>query len=262
MREMVDLAAELRTKTGKGGAYQTRRQGKIPGIVYGGRGDPENVQVDERTFGKIYYAGAMMQTLVMLDVAGKKTRVLPRAVQLDPVSDRPIHVDFMRLEPGARIRIAIPVRFRGQENSPGLKLGGVINVVTHEIEVYCSADNIPDYIEGDLDGLEIGDSLHINDFTLPAGVKTVIQGRNFTVASISPPTTYVEETPVAAAAEATTAEGVPVEGAEGAAAAPGATPGAAAGAAPGATPGAAAPTAGAAPAAAPAKGKAPEKGKK
>ena len=161
MREMLDLAAEPRATLGKGPAYQIRRQGKIPGIVYGGKGDPETVQVDERTFGKFYYAGALLQTLVMLDVGGKKTRVLPRAIQVDPVSDRPIHVDFMRLEPGARVRIAIPVRFRGQENSPGLKLGGVINVVRHEIEVFCSADNIPDYIEGDLDGLEIGDSLHI-----------------------------------------------------------------------------------------------------
>ena len=254
MREMVDLAAEPRSKLGKGAAYQTRLKGKIPGIVYGGKGSPETVQVDERTFGKLYYAGAMLQTLVMLDVGGKKTRVLPRAVQVDPVSDRPIHIDFMRLEPGARIRIAIPVRFRGHENSPGLKLGGVVNVVTHEIEIYCSADSIPDYIEGDLDGLEIGDSLHINDIKLPDGVKTVIQSRNFTVASISPPTQFVEETPVAAAgAEAGAAEGAAVEGAEGAAAAPGA-------AAPAA--GAAAPAAGAAAAAAPAKGKAPEKGKK
>lgn len=254
MRQMLELAAEPRATRGKGPAYQMRRQGKIPGIVYGGKGDPETVQVDERTFGKLYYAGAMLQTLVMLDVGGKKVRVLPRAIQVDPVSDRPIHVDFMRLEPGARVRIAIPVRFRGQENSPGLKLGGVINVVRHEIEVFCSADNIPDYIEGDLDGLEIGDSLHIADFSLPEGVKPVI-ARNFTVASISPPTTFVEETPVAATAEAGAVEGAAVEGAEGAAAA---APGAA-GAAPAA--GAAAPAAGAA-AAAPAKGKAPEKGKK
>jgi large subunit ribosomal protein L25 len=196
----------------------------------------------------------MLQTLVNLDIGGKKVRVLPRAIQLDPVSDRPIHIDFMRLEPGARVRIAIPVRFHGQENSPGLKLGGVINVVRHEIEVYCSADNIPDHIDGNLEGLEIGDSLHIFDFTLPEGVKTVIQ-RNFTVASISPPTTYVEETPTAAAAVAGAAEGAAVEGAEGAAAAPGAA-GAAAPAA-----GAAAPAAGAG-GAAPAKGKGPEKGKK
>jgi large subunit ribosomal protein L25 len=254
---MVDLAAEPRAKLGKGPAYQVRRQGKIPGIVYGGKGDPVTVQVDERSFGKLYYAGAMLQTLVMLDVGGKKTRVLPRAVQVDPVTDRPIHIDFMRLEPGARVRIAIPVKFRGQENSPGLKLGGVINVVTHEIEVYCSADNIPDYIEGDLTGLEIGDSLHINDFTLPEGVKTVIQ-RNFTVASISPPTTYVEESR-SQPPRGWCCRGRGRRGRRGAAAAPGAAPGAPAGAAPAA--GAAAPAAGAA-AAAPAKGKAPEKGKK
>ena len=105
MRQMVDLAAEPRSTLGKGPAYQTRLKGKIPGIVYGGKGDPETVQLDERTFGKIYYLGAMLQTLVMLDIAGKKTRVLPRAIQVDPVSDRPIHVDFLRLEPGARIRI-------------------------------------------------------------------------------------------------------------------------------------------------------------
>jgi large subunit ribosomal protein L25 len=259
MRQMVDLAAEPRTKLGKGPAYQTRRQGKIPGIVYGGTTGPETVQVDERSFGKLYQTGAMLQTLVMLDVGGRKTRVLPRAVQVDPVSDQPIHVDFMRLEPGARVRIAIPVRFRGHENSPGLKLGGVINVVTHEIELYCSADSIPDYIEGNLEGLEIGDSLHISDFALPEGVKTVIQGRNFTVASISPPTTYVEEVPAAGAAEAAVAEGVAVEGGEAAAAAPGAAAPAAGAAAPAA--GAAAPAA-AAPAAAAAKGKAPEKGKK
>jgi large subunit ribosomal protein L25 len=251
MRQMLELAAEPRAKLGKGPAYQVRREGKIPGIVYGGKGEPQTVQVDERNFGKLYYAGAMLQTLVNLDIGGKKTRVLPRAIQLDPVSDRPIHIDFMRLEPGARVRIAIPVRFHGQENSPGLKLGGVINVVRHEIEVYCSADAIPDFIDGNLEGLEIGDSLHIHDFVLPEGVKTVIQ-RNFTVASIAPPTTYVEETPTAAAAAtAGAAEGAAAEGAEGAAAAPAA--GAAAPAA-----GAAAPAAGAA---APAKGKAPEKKK-
>ena len=253
MRQMLELAAEPRAKLGKGPAYQVRREGKIPGIVYGGKGEPQTVQVDERMFGKLYYAGAMLQTLVNLDIGGKKTRVLPRAIQLDPVSDRPIHIDFMRLEPGARVRIAIPVRFHGQENSPGLKLGGVINVVRHEIEVYCSADNIPDHIDGNLEGLEIGDSLHIRDFVLPEGVKTVIQ-RNFTVASISPPTTYIEEATTATAATAGAAEGAAVEGAEGAAAAPAA--GAAAPAA-----GGAAPAAGAA-AAAPAKGKAPEKGKK
>src|SRR5262245_11541483 len=207
MRQMVDLSAEPRDTRGKGAAYRIRQEGRIPGIVYGGKGEPETLQLDLHNFGKLYYTGVMLQTLVMLEVGGKKTRVITRAVQVDPVTERPIHVDFLRLEPGARIRLAIPVRFRGQENSPGLKLGGVVNVVTHEIDVYCSADNIPDFIEADLDGLEIGDSVHINDIKLPDGVKTVIQGRNFTVASVSPPTTFIEETPVAAAAEGAAVEG-------------------------------------------------------
>ena len=134
--------------------------------------------------------------------------MIPRAIQLDPVSDRPIHIDFMRLEPGARLRIAIPVHFKGQENSPGIKRGGVLNVVRHEIEIYCSADSIPDDLEGDVSDLDIGDSLHISRIKLPEGVKTVIQGRDFTVATLAPPTTYVEEVaPTAAAAAAEGAEG-------------------------------------------------------
>src|ERR1700704_3368036 len=134
MRETLNLSAQPRSLRGKGSAYQLRRTGSIPAIIYGGKGEPQTVQVEERGFGKLYYTGTLMQTIVMLDVGGNKTRVIPREVQLDPVSERPIHVDFMRLEPGARIRLAIPVRFKGQENSPGIKLGGVLNIVQHEID--------------------------------------------------------------------------------------------------------------------------------
>jgi large subunit ribosomal protein L25 len=139
------------------------------------------------------------------------------------VTDRPVHVDFMRLAEGARIALDIPVRFRGQESSPGIKRGGVLNIVRHEVELYCPADNIPAYIEGDLSALDIGDSLHISAFTLPAGVTPVIQNRDFTVATIAPPTTYTEEVPQAAAA-AVGAEGeaAPAEGAAAAAAPAGA----------------------------------------
>jgi large subunit ribosomal protein L25 len=158
------------------------------------------------------------------------------------VTDRPVHVDFMRLTPGGRISLDIPVHFRGHENSPGLKLGGVLNVVRHEVAMLCPVDNIPEYIEGDLSGLEIGDSLHISAFTLPEGVKPMIRERDFTVATIAPPTTFVEETPQAAAAVEGAEAAAPVEGAEGAAAAP-------------AAPGAAAPAG----AKAPAGGKAPDK---
>lgn len=246
MRQMLDLAAEPRPLKGKGPAHQLRLKGRIPAIVYGGKEAPVQVQVDERNFGKIYSTGSLLQTLLMLDLGGKKTRVLPRAIQLDPVTDRPVHVDFMRLEPGARIRIAIPARFKGLESSPGIKRGGVLNIVRHEIEVYCSADAIPDFLEGDISELDIGDSLHISHFHLPEGVTPTIRGRDFTVASLAPPTTFTEEVVAAA---------VVAEGAEGAAAAEGAE-GAAAGA-PGAA--GAAPAAGAAAPAAGAKGKAPEK---
>jgi large subunit ribosomal protein L25 len=256
MRETLELKVEPRSKLGKGASYQTRKAGQIPGIVYGGQAAPETVQVDERTLSRLHSTGSFLQTLVMLEVAGKKTRVIPRAVQLDPVTDRPVHIDFLRLTAGGRISLDIPVHFRGHENSPGLKRGGVVNIVRHEVALLCPVDNIPEYIEGDLSELDIGDSLHISAFTLPEGVKTVIRERNFTVATIAPPTTYTEETPVAAAAVEGEEGAAPVEGAEGAAPAAGAAaPAAAAGKAPAA--GGKAPAAGGkAPAAG---GKAPEK---
>ncbi len=241
MRETLDLKVEPRGKTGKGAAYQTRKSGLIPGIVYGGADAPVLVQVDEHTLTRMHSTGAFLQTLVMLEIAGQKTRVIPRAVQLDPVTDRPVHVDFLRLTPGGRVSLEIPVHFRGHENSPGLKRGGVLNIVRHEVAMLCPVDNIPEFIEGDLSGLDIGNSIHISAFNLPEGVKPMIRERDFTVATIAQPTTYTDEVTAAAAA---------VEGEEAATPAEGAEPGAAATPAPGA----------AAPAArAPAGGKAPEK---
>jgi len=156
----------------------------------------------------------LLSTLFMLDVDGEKTRVIPRDVELDPVSDRPIHVDFLRLAEGARIALDIPVHFRGQEISPGLKKGGVLNIVRHTVELYCPVDSIPKAIEADLSGADIGDSLHISAFALPDGVRPVIQDRDFTVATIAPPTTYVEEAPKAEGAVEEAVEAA--EGAEGA----------------------------------------------
>jgi large subunit ribosomal protein L25 len=232
MRETLELKVEPRSKTGKGPAHQARKSGVIPGVIYGGEGSPETVQVDERTLTRMYSTGAFLQTLVMLETSGKKTRVIPRAVQLDPVTDRPVHVDFLRLVAGGSVTLDIPVHFRGQENSPGIKRGGVLNIVRHEVALRCPVENIPEYIEGDLADLDIGDSLHISAFTLPEGVKPMIKERDFTVATIAPPTTYTEETPVAAAAAVEGAEGAPAaEGAEGAAAAPAAGAAAAPGAA-------------------------------
>ncbi|MBV9331031.1 MAG: 50S ribosomal protein L25/general stress protein Ctc [Alphaproteobacteria bacterium] len=239
MREIEDLQAEPRTGTGKGPAFRARKQGFIPAVVYGGDGKPESVQVPQRDLERQIEKGAFLTTLYMLDVGGRKTRVIPRQVQIDPVSDRPVHADFMRLPEGASIRLAIPVRFRGQESSPGLKRGGVLNIVRHEVELICPADRIPDYLEGDLSGLEIHGTLHLSAIRLPEGVKPVAtRERDITIASIVAPTSVIEEQRAAAeAAAAAAAAPVPEEGeapAEGAPAAPGAAPAAAA--APGATP--------------------------
>ena len=272
MREIQNLTVSPRQGTGKGPAYQARQKGQIPGIIYGGEGEPEPISVDAQTLGRLLEKGAFLTTLFSLDNAGKKIRVIPRALQLDPVTDRPVHVDFMRLAEGATVRLDIPVHFKGTEASPGLKRGGVLNVVKHTVELVCPADNIPDAIVGDVSELDIRDSLHISAFTLPEGVRLVIKDRDFTVASIVAPTHVIEEAKAAAAAAAAAAlapeveeVAAPVEGAVPAAgaAAPGAAP--AAGAAPGAAPaaGGKAPAAGAkAPAAggkAPAAGAKPEK---
>ncbi|HXC54842.1 MAG TPA: 50S ribosomal protein L25/general stress protein Ctc [Rhizomicrobium sp.] len=242
MRETQELRAEARAGTGKGPAYQARQKGFVPAVVYGGDVAPENVSVDSRTLERHVETGTFLTTLLMLEVGGKKTRVLPRAVQVDPVSDRPVHVDFMRLAPGAKVRIAIPVHFHNQGESPGLKRGGVLNIVRHEIELLCPAESIPDTIEVDLTGLDIHQTIHISAVKLPEGVKPIIRGRDFTVCSIVAPSSIIEEQKAAAEAAAAAASAPVVEEA-----AEGAAP---AGAAPAA--GAAAPAAGA---------KAPEKKK-
>ena len=164
MREMQELGAEPRHGKGKGHAFRTRQNGQIPGIVYGGNEAPEPITLDYREVERHAMKGTFLTTPFMLKMPAGKTRVIPRAVQTDPVSDRPVHVDFMRLPEGAQIRLAIPVRFKGQESSPGLKRGGVLNIVQHEVELLCPAENIPEFIEGDLTSLDIHGSLHIRDF--------------------------------------------------------------------------------------------------
>jgi large subunit ribosomal protein L25 len=234
MREMQQLTAEPRSGTGKGPAYQVRTKGFIPAIIYGGEIAPETVSVERLALERHTGTGTFLTTLFMLEIAGKKTRVIPRDVQLDPVSDRPVHVDFMRLPEGAKVKIAIPVRFKGQETSPGLKRGGMLNIVRHEVELLCPADNIPEFLEGDLSTMDIRDSLHISAFKLPEGVVPTVRERDFTIASIVAPTSVIEEQRAAAAAAsgagAAAAEAAATP-AEGAAPAAGAAP-AKAGAAP------------------------------
>ena len=253
MRETQQLRAEPRDGTGKGPAFQIRRKGHVPGVIYGGDAAPQNVTVDYRTLERHVETGNFLTTLFMLEVGGKTTRVIPKDLQIDPVSDRPVHVDFLRLAEGAKVRLAIPVRFLNHGESPGLKRGGVLNIVRHELDVLCSADAIPDFISVDLTGLDIHGTVHISAVTLPEGVKPLIRGRDFTIASIVAPSSVIEEQKAAAEAAAAAALAPPVE--EGEAPAEGAAP--AAGAAAPAAAGAAAPAA-AAGAKAPA-AKAPEK---
>jgi large subunit ribosomal protein L25 len=251
MTQLQELAAEPRAHKGKGPAYQARQKGLVPAIIYGGKDAPETIALDAHTLGRQIEKGDFLTTLLMLNTGGRKTRVIPRQVQLDPVSDRPVHVDFLRLAEGATVRLEIPVHFKGQGESPGLKKGGVLNVVRHEIEMIVPADNIPREILVDVSGLDIAEVIHISAITLPQGAKPVIRGRDFTVCSIVASTTVREEQKAAAAAAAA-ALAAPVaeaaEGAEGAAAAPGAP-----GAAPAAGAAAAAPAKDAKAAAAPAK---------
>ena len=206
MRETQELKAEKRAMTGKGPAYQTREKGFTPGIVYGGKdATPEPVMISSRELERHASTGTFLTTPFVLDIEGRKTRVIPRDIQLHPVSDRPVHVDFMRLEKGATLILDIPVRFKGHAESPGLKRGGTLNIVRHEIKLICPADAIPEFLEGDLSGLEINDSLHISALALPEGVVPTIK-RDFTIASVVAPSGMADERAAAAAAEAAPAE--------------------------------------------------------
>ena len=214
MAEAIELKAWTRGSSGKGGARSQRREGRIPGILYGGKQEPETISVDYRTIYQQIHTGHFQSTIYVLDIEGKKTRVIPRAVQVDPIREFPIHVDFLRLGKDAHVTVEVPVRFLNEAASPGLKRGGVLNIVRHEIAVRCPADAIPDHFEVDLTGLEIGDSVHISALKLPEGVRPTITKRDFTVATI---VGRAAEEPAPGAAEAA-AEAEP--GAEGVEAAP------------------------------------------
>ena len=213
MAEATELKAWARPRSGKGGARSVRREGRVPGILYGDKQEPQSIAVDYRAISQQILTGHFQSTIFVLDVDGKKTRVIPRGVQLDPVRDFPIHVDFMRVSKDALVTVEVPVHFLNDAASPGLKRGGVLNVVRHTIPVRCPADKIPDHFDVDLTGLEIGDSVHISEIKLPEGVRPTITERDFTVATI---VGRSAEEPVPGALAAEAAE----PGAEAAAAAP------------------------------------------
>lgn len=185
MPEIVKMKATRREKGGKGAARRERRAGRVPAVLYGDDKAPEPISVDFVEVLKQINRGRFESTLVELDVDGEVTRTIPRDVQLDPVKDLPIHVDFLRLGKGARITVEVPVEYVNEEASPGLKRGGALNVVRHAVEVWCRASQIPEKITVDLSGLEIGDSVHISDVDLPDGVEPTITDRDFTLCTIA-----------------------------------------------------------------------------
>src|SRR6201996_7809400 len=217
-----ELKATARPSVGKGAARAERRAGRVPGVIYGNNQPPPSISVDDAELRMRIEAGRLLTTLFDIDLEGKKHRVIPRDCHLDPVRDFPLHVDFMRLGEGATIRVSVPLHVQNAEAAPGVKRGGTVNIVTHTIDLVCSVDNIPQFIEADVSTLEISHSLHLSDITLPDGVKSLSR-EDVTLVTIVPPSGYAEELKAAAAAAVGPA-----------AAAPGAAPAAGAAAAPGA----------------------------
>ncbi|HWV51906.1 50S ribosomal protein L25/general stress protein Ctc [Pseudorhodoplanes sp.] len=221
MTAVKEIKATLRPKAGKGAARAIRREGRTPAVIYGANEAPVAITVDHADIRNKIYAGHFLTTLYDIELDGKKHRVIPRDYQLDPVKDFPIHVDFMRLAAGVLIRVNVPVHVINVEQSPGVKRGGAVNIVTHSIPLRCPPDRIPQSIEVDVAGLEINNSKHLSDVKLPEGVKPVSR-EDMTLVTIVPPSGYAEEQRQAAdaatAAAAAPAAAAPAAGAAGAAA--------------------------------------------
>jgi len=202
MSNTYELTASVRNRVGKGAARASRREGKIPAVIYGNKQAPLAIELNHKEIFMKLHAGGFLTTVATIDVNGEKISVIPRDYALHPVTDQPIHVDFLRVSAGSTLHVQIPVQFINEEQSPGLKRGGVLNIVRHEIEATVQADAIPDHIVVDLAGLDINDSVHISAVQLPAGVTPVISERDFTIATIAAPAALKSEEDEAAATEA------------------------------------------------------------
>ena len=193
MAELTSLATEAREGAGKGASRSLRRAGRVPAGIYGEKAPQEMISLEARQLRRALQSGRFFSTLCHLQVNGEAVRVLPREVQLHPVTDEPLHVDFVRVGRGATITVTVPVVFAHEDVSRGIKRGGVLNIVRRELELLCPADAIPGEIVVDLSDADIGDSLHISQVTLPEGVRPAIADRDFTIATTSAPTLIREE---------------------------------------------------------------------
>jgi large subunit ribosomal protein L25 len=183
--ESYELRAEARERVGKGSARDLRRSGKVPAVIYGDKQPPLAIALPYKDVYYKIHGGGFMTTIATIDVGGQKIQVLPKDYQLDPVRDFPMHVDFLRVSKDTVVTVAVPVHFENEEKSPGIKRGGVLNIVRHEVEFSVPANAIPEFITVDLAGTEIGDSIHISAVKLPEGVKPTITDRDFTIATIA-----------------------------------------------------------------------------
>lgn len=206
MSEALTLPAEARERAGKGASRHLRRTGRVPAVIYGGKEDPVMIHVEAKELVRLLGTGHFMNSIVNLTLGGKSVRTLPKDVALNPVTDRPEHVDFLRLAKDAKVEVAVPVVFVNEDKAPGLKKGGVLNVVRHELELVCDADNIPGEIEVDVTGRDVGDSIHISDVALPAGSVSAITDRDFTIATLVAPSALKKAEGEAAAGETGDAE--------------------------------------------------------
>jgi large subunit ribosomal protein L25 len=215
MPEVISLSAEPRGSLGKGASRAMRRAGRVPGIIYGDGKEPVPISFEPRELSRAVNRAGFFATIVDVSVVGAVHRTLAREVQYHPVSDAALHVDLMRVGAGAQVHVSVPVSFTNHEGSPGLRRGGILNIVRHNIDIVCSVDAIPDRLMVDLDGLEIGDSIHIQAVTMPEGVRAVLGSRDSTIASVAASSAVREEALAAAQTAATGPE--EEEGAEAAA---------------------------------------------
>jgi len=206
------ISAESRDRVGKGAARAVRRAGRVPAVIYGDKKDPVLISLEPRALRKQLDTGHFFSTVYTVDVGGTAERALPRDCQFHPVTGDAMHVDFMRVSKATRTNVMVPCVFLNEEESPGIRRGGLLNVVRHEIELICGVDDIPEQLDIDLTGLDIGDSVHISAITLPEGVQPTITDRDFTIATIAAPSRTIEEEEEAEAEAAELEEGE--EGAE------------------------------------------------
>ena len=207
MSDQMTLAAETRDRGGKGASRDLRRNGRVPAVIYGMKQDPVSIHLEEKALVRALGTGHFMNTVVMIEgTGGKPVRTLPKDVAFDVVTDRPLHVDFLRISEHATVHVNVPVHFVDEEESHGLKIGGVLNIVRHELELVVDAADIPSEIAISLKGLEVGDSIHISNVKLPKGAKSAIDDRDFTIATVVAPSALKSEAIEQAAEEAALAE--------------------------------------------------------